>query len=458
MTKAAGADLASDGGPVAIAKPAWRSAPERASLDGMFRSVSVAAPGASGLRKLLAFAGPGFMVAVGYMDPGNWATDIAGGSAFGYELLSVVVLSGLMAIVLQALAARLGVATGRDLAQACRDHFSPRTNVVLWLLAEVGICACDLAELLGAALGLKLLLGVPMVLGVCLTVLDVFVVLALQRFGFRKLEAVILALIAIVAGCLLAQVILARPDAGAVLRGFIPVPGLVTNRQALYLAVGVIGATIMPHNLYLHSSIVQTRRYSLSEEGRAEAATLAGWDSALALVVATAVNAAILVLAAATFHAGGRTQVADIAQAGRMLAPLLGSAASVLFALGLLASGQNSAVTATLTGQIVMEGFVQLRLSPWKRRLATRLLAAAPAVAVMAVVGERGVGGLLVLSQVILALQLPFAVVPLVLFTGDRRKMGALTNPGWLAGLAWGCTLVIVALNLVLIGQLVWPR
>ena len=295
-------------------------------------------------------------------------------------------------------------------------------------------------------------------LGVCLTVLDVFVVLGLQRFGFRKLEAVIVALIAIVAACLLAQLVLARPDVGAVLHGFVPVPQVVTNRQALYLAVGVIGATIMPHNLYLHSSIVQTRRYSLTDEGRGEAAKLVAWDSALALGVATAVNAALLILAAATFYSGGLNNVADIAQASRMLAPLLGSGASVLFALGLLASGQNSAVTATLTGQIVMEGFVHLRIAPWKRRLATRLVAAAPAVAVVAFTGERGVGSLLVLSQVVLALQLPFAVVPLVIFTGDRRKMGSLANGPATTALAWACTLVIVALNLVLIGQVIWPR
>ncbi len=441
----------------AAARPAWPSSPDEASLSGVFRSVAVPQTG-SGARRFLAFAGPGFLVAVGYMDPGNWATDIAGGSAFGYELLSVVLLSGLMAILLQALSAKLGIVTGRDLAQACRDAYAPRVAVALWLLAEVGICACDLAELLGTALGLKLLFGLPLTLGVCLTVLDVLVVLALQRYGFRRLEALVIALIATVAACLLAEVVLARPNLAAVMWGFAPRADILTNRQALYLSVGVIGATIMPHNLYLHSSIVQTRRYALTAAGRGEAVRLSGLDSALALGAATVVNVAILVLAAATFHAGGLTRIADIAQADRLLAPLLGSGAATLFALGLLASGQNSAITATLTGQIVMEGFVKLRLAPWKRRLATRLLAAAPAAVAVAVVGDAVVGRLLVLSQVVLALQLPFAVVPLVLFTGDRSKMGGFANGPWTAGLAWSATGLIVALNLILIAQVIWPH
>ena len=437
--------------------PAWRSRPDEASLSGVFRSVAVPQTG-SGARRFLAFAGPGFLVAVGYMDPGNWATDIAGGSAFGYELLSVVLLSGLMAILLQALSAKLGVVTGRDLAQACRDAYPPRVNICLWVLAEVGICACDLAELLGTALGLKLLFGLPLAIGVCLTVLDVLVVLALQRYGFRRLEALVIALIATVAACLLAEVVLARPNLGALLWGFAPRADILTNREALYLAVGVIGATIMPHNLYLHSSIVQTRRYALTVPGRKDAVRLAGLDSALALGAATLVNVAILVLAAATFHAGGLTRIADIADAHRLLTPLLGSGAATLFALGLLASGQNSAITATLTGQIVMEGFVRLRLTPWKRRLATRLLAAAPAVVAVAVVGDAVVGKLLVLSQVVLALQLPFAVVPLVMFTGDRAKMGPFTNGRATALLAWTAALLIVVLNLVLIAQVIWPH
>ena len=415
----------------AASRPAWRSQPDEASLSGVFRSVAVPETG-SGARRFLAFAGPGFLVAVGYMDPGNWATDIAGGSAFGYELLSVVLLSGLMAILLQALSAKLGIVAGRDLAQACRDAYPPRVNIALWLLAEVGICACDLAELLGTALGLKLLFGLPLVVGVCLTVLDVLVVLALQRYGFRRLEAL--------------------------LWGFAPRADIVTNREALYLAVGVVGATIMPHNLYLHSSIVQTRRYALTPAGRSQAVRLAGLDSALALGAATVVNVAILVLAAATFHAGGLTRIADIADAHRLLTPLLGSGAATLFALGLLASGQNSAITATLTGQIVMEGFVRLRLTPWKRRLATRLLAAAPAAVAVAVVGEAVVGKLLVLSQVVLALQLPFAVVPLVMFTGDRSKMGPFANGKATALLAWAAAGLIVALNLVLIAQVIWPH
>ncbi len=414
-------------------------------------------PGGSSLRRFLAFAGPGFLVAVGYMDAGNWATDIAGGSAFGYELLSVVLLSGLMAILLQALSAKLGIVTGRDLAQACRDTYTPAANITLWLLAEAGICACDLAELLGTALGLKLLFGLPLVLGVCLTVLDVLVVLALQRYGFRRLEALVIALIATVAACLLAEVVLARPDVSALLWGFLPRREIVTNRQALYLAVGVIGATIMPHNLYLHSSIVQTRRYALTTPGRKEAIRLASLDSGLALGAATLVNVAILVLAAATFHAGGLTRVVDIAQAHRLLAPLLGSGAATLFALGLLASGQNSAITATLTGQIVMEGFVKLRMAPWKRRLLTRLLAAAPTAVAVAVLGDAVLGKLLVLSQVVLALQLPFAVLPLIMFTGDKAKMGGFANAPWISVLAWSAAALIVALNLVLIVQAVSP-
>lgn len=433
---------------------AWRSTPRTVSLQESYRSVAVPRTGSWG-RKLLAFAGPGFLVAVGYMDPGNWATDLAAGSAFGYRLLAVVLLSSLMAIVLQALAARLGIATGRDLAQACRDRFSPPVSFALWVLAEIGICACDLAELLGTALGLKLLFGIPLLLGVCLTTLDVMLVLALQRGGFRRLEAVVISLLMLVGGCFVVQLAMARPDWGQVALGFVPSGQIVSDPRMLYLAIGILGATIMPHNLYLHSSIVQTRRYSLDGGGRRTAARMAAWDSTLALLLAMLINAAILILAAATFHATGATDVTDISQAHTMLAPLLGAGAATLFAVALLAAGQNASVTATLAGQIVMEGFLQLRMSPWMRRLATRLLAAAPAIVVIALNGERALGDLLILSQVILSLQLPFAVVPLAWLTGDRARMGDLVSPAWLRGLAWVIALVIVALNLTLLAGVV---
>jgi manganese transport protein len=429
---------------------AWRSTPPTVSLQESYRSVAVPRTG-SWDRKLLAFAGPGFLVAVGYMDPGNWATDLAAGSAFGYRLLAVVLLSSLMAIVLQALAARLGIATGRDLAQACRDRFSPPVSFALWVLAEIGICACDLAELLGTALGLKLLLGIPLLLGVCLTTLDVMLVLALQRRGFRHLEAVVLSLLILVGACFAIQVALARPEWRHVAAGFVPSGALVADPRMLYLAIGILGATIMPHNLYLHSSIVQTRRFDLDDAGRQLAARMAVWDSSLALLLAMLINAAILVLAAATFHAAGSTTVTDISQAHRMLAPLLGAGAATLFAIALLAAGQNASVTATLAGQIVMEGFLRLRLTPWMRRLATRLLAVIPAIVVIGLHGQRALGDLLILSQVILSLQLPFAVVPLVWLTGDRARMGPLASPGWLQVLAWAIALTIVVLNLTLL-------
>jgi manganese transport protein len=429
---------------------AWRSTPRTVSLQESYRSVAVPRTG-SWDRKLLAFAGPGFLVAVGYMDPGNWATDLAAGSAFGYRLLAVVLLSSLMAIVLQALAARLGIATGRDLAQACRDRFSPPVSFALWVLAEIGICACDLAELLGTALGLKLLLGIPLLLGVCLTTLDVMLVLALQRGGFRRLEAVVISLLILVGACFAVQVTLARPDWSQVAAGFVPSGELVADPRMLYLAIGILGATIMPHNLYLHSSIVQTRRFDLDNAGRKLAARMAAWDSGLALLLAMMVNAAILVLAAATFHATGATTVTDISQAHTMLAPLLGGGAAVLFAVALLAAGQNASVTATLAGQIVMEGFLRLRLEPWKRRLATRLLAVIPAIIVIGLNGERALGDLLILSQVILSLQLPFAVVPLAWLTGDHARMGELVSPRWLRALAWAIALVIVVLNATLL-------
>ncbi len=410
---------------------------------------SIALPPAGGIfRRFLAFAGPGYLVAVGYMDPGNWATDIAGGSAFGYTLLSVVLLSNLMAMVLQALSARLGVAAGLDLAQACRAHYSKPVTVMLWLLCEIAIIACDLAEVLGTAIALKLLFGLPLVWGVIVTAADVFLILALQRYGFRKLEAFIIALLVIIAGCFVFELILARPDMAAVAGGLVPTPEILTNPAMLYIAIGILGATVMPHNLYLHSSIVQTRAFAQDSAGKREAAKMATIDGTIALGLAFFINAAILILAAATFHTAGRTDVAEIDEAYRLLAPSLGlGAASVVFAVALLASGQNSTVTGTLAGQIVMEGFLDIRLPVWARRLVTRALAIVPAVLVVGASGDAGATQLLVLSQVILSLQLPFAVVPLVAFTGRRDIMGEFASPIWLRMLAWGIAGVIIALN-----------
>lgn len=399
-------------------------------------------------RTLFAFVGPGWLVAVGYMDPGNWATDIAGGSAFGYTLLAVVLLSNLMAIVLQSLAARLGIGAGLDLAQACRANTGRPVNYALWFLAEVAIIACDLAEVLGTAIALKLLFGLPLLYGVVLTGLDVFLILALQRFGFRKLEAFIGALLVVIAICFGFELMWANPDWTAAAGGLIPRPEIVTDPAKLYIAIGILGATVMPHNLYLHSSIVQTRAYDRTEPERRRALRLATIDSTVALGLAFFINAAILILAAATFHVAGRTDVAEIEQAHELLAPMLGvGGASAVFAIALLASGQNSTVTGTLAGQIVMEGFLDLRLPAWLRRLITRGLAIIPAVAVVGSAGDGGATDLLVLSQVVLSLQLPFAVIPLVMLTANRRVMGGFAAPGWLAALAWGIAAVIVALN-----------
>ncbi len=421
------------------------------SLTESHRSVAVPV-GAPFWRRLFAFVGPGYLVAVGYMDPGNWATDIAGGSAFGYTLLSVVLLSNLMAMVLQALSARLGIVAGLDLAQACRANYSRGVSFVLWVLCEIAIIACDLAEVLGTAIALKLLFGLPLVYGVCLTALDVFLILALQRFGFRKLEAFIVALLMIIAGCFIFELFLARPDMAGVLGGLVPTTEIVTNPAMLYIAIGILGATVMPHNLYLHSSIVQTRAFAKDEAGKRDAITMATIDVTVALGLAFFINAAILILAAATFHVAGRTDVADIDQAYELLAPMLGmGAASVVFAVALLASGQNSTVTGTLAGQIVMEGFLNLRMPVWARRLVTRLLAIVPAVLVVGATGDAGATKLLVLSQVVLSLQLPFAVVPLVAFTGSRKLMGALISPVWLRVLAWAIAVVIIGLNATLL-------
>jgi manganese transport protein len=425
------------------------------SLGDMHASVAVPSGGHWWFR-LLAFLGPGYMVSVGYMDPGNWATDIAGGARFGYLLLSVILLSNLMAIVLQGLSARLGIATGRDLAQACRDHFSRPVNLGLWVLCEIAIIACDLAEVIGTAIALKLLFGLPLVMGAIITAVDVVLVLWLMHRGFRALEAFVIALLLVIFACFAVQIALAAPPLHAVLGGFIPRAEVVTNPHALYLAIGIIGATVMPHNLYLHSSIVQTRAYPRTDSGRRSALRWAVTDSTIALMLALFINASILILAAAVFHAQGRTDVQEIEQAYELLSPMLGvGLASTLFAVALLASGINSTVTATLAGQIVMEGFLRLRIAPWARRLITRGIAIVPVVIVTAIYGEQGTARLLVLSQVLLSMQLPFAVIPLVLFVGNKARMGALVAPKWLLTLAWVIAAVIVVLNVKLLVETV---
>jgi manganese transport protein len=429
----------------------WRLARAERSLPEAHATIAV--PGHLGFwRKLLAFSGPGYLVAVGYMDPGNWATDIAGGSQFGYTLLSAIVISSIMAVLLQSLCARLGIATGRDLAQACRDHYSKPVSFVLWILCEVAICACDLAEVIGTAIALNLLFGIPLVWGVCLTALDVVLVLWLAHKGFRLLEIIVISLMAVIAGCFGLELLFSRPAVAGVLGGLLPSAEIVTNPAMLYVAIGIVGATVMPHNLYLHSSIVQTRKYEQTPEGKREAVKFATADSSIALFFAFFINASILIVSAATFHAQGRTDVAEIQDAYLMLSPMLGvGAASTLFALALLASGQNSTLTGTLAGQIVMEGFLNIRMRPWLRRLITRLLAIVPAVICAAIYGESGTARLLVFSQVVLSLQLPFAVIPLVMFTSEKEKMGALVTPPWLRVLAWLVTAIIVVLNIKLL-------
>ena len=425
----------------------------RPSLPEVHRSIKVP-NGKSFWRKMLVYAGPGYLVSVGYMDPGNWATDIAGGAQFGYGLLTVILLSNLMAILLQSLCVRLGVATGLDLAQACRDYFNPRVNFCLWVLCEIAIAACDLAELLGSAIALQLLFGIPLVWGVCITALDVLVLLFLQGKGFRYVEALVITLVATVGVCFTAEILFSQPDATGILYGFMPKPEILQNPDMLYIAIGILGATVMPHNLYLHSSIVQTRDWQPTTQNRWEAIKFSTIDSTVALSLALFINSAILIVSAATFHFSGYQKVAEIQDAYKLLSPLLGvSVASTIFGLALLASGQSSTLTATLAGQIVMEGFLQLRLPSWLRRLATRLIAIVPALIAIIFFGERSTGSLLVFSQVILSLQLPFAVIPLVMFTSDRRLMGDFVNPFWLKTLGWLVTMVIVGLNVWLLWQ-----
>ena len=432
--------------------PSWRLQPGTPSLPEVHRTLSI--PANAGVwRKLLAFAGPGFLVAVGYMDPGNWATDLAAGARFNYSLLFVIMLSNLMAILLQSLAIKLGVVTGRDLAQACRDHFSRPMTWFLWIGCEIAIAACDLAEVIGSAIGLQLLFGIPLLLGVCITALDVLLILYLQHRGFRYIEALVIALIAVVGVCFGLEVFFSRPELAAIAGGlFVPSPMILRNRDMLYISVGILGATVMPHNLYLHSSIVQTRDFERTTQGKREAIKFSQIDSAVALSIALFVNAAILIVAAAVFYRSGHNEVAEIQDAYKLLTPLLGVAgASTVFALALLASGQNSTLTGTLAGQVVMEGFLNIRLKPWLRRLITRLAAIIPAIIVTAMLGEHGTAKLLVFSQVILSMQLSFAVFPLVMFTSDPAKMGEFANAPWLKWLAWMTGIVIAALNLWLL-------
>ncbi len=423
------------------------------SLQEVHRSVAVPS-GAGFWRKLLAFSGPGYLVAVGYMDPGNWATDIAGGSQFAYRLIFVLMFSNLMAVLLQTLAARLGIVTQLDLAQACREYYSRPAGIVLWVLCEIAIAACDLAEVIGSAIALNLLFGLPLIWGVCLTALDVLVILFLQHKGFRYLEALVVVMIGTIGVCYLVEIILVHPDYAGIARGFVPTAEIFTNHQMLYIALGMLGATVMPHNLYLHSSIVQTRAIERTPEGMKTAMRYNFIDSVVALNFAFFINAAILVMAAATFFRHGMTEIAEIQDAYHTLSPLLGIPfASLLFALALLCSGQNSTLTGTLAGQIVMEGFLNIRLAPWLRRLLTRLIAIIPAVIAVALYGESGTAQLLIFSQVILSLQLSFAVFPLVQFTSDKAKMGEFVNPRWVKFLAWAVAGVIAALNAYLLVQ-----
>ena len=406
-------------------------------------------------RRLIGFLGPGFLISVGYMDPGNWATDIAGGSRFGYTLLFVIMLSNLMAILLQSLSLKLGVATERDLAQLCREEYGRVASFMLWILAEIAIAACDLAEVIGSAIALELLFHIPLIFGVLITGCDVLLILLLQRWGFRYVEGLVITMIGTIIAMFGVQMFLSRPDYWPVLRDLVtPSASIVSNPAMLYIGIGILGATVMPHNLYLHSSLVQSRNYNRTPEGKREAIHLANVDSALALMIALFVNAAILVVAAAVFYRNGMFQVAAIQDAYKLLSPTLGAAgASTLFAVALLASGQNSSITGTLAGQVVMEGFIHIRLSPWLRRMITRSLAIVPTIIVVALAGEHGTEELLILSQVILSFQLSFAVVPLVMFTGNRAKMGEFVNKRWLQGLAWTTAVVIAGLNAWLLVQ-----
>jgi manganese transport protein len=438
----------------AVALPGWRRQRGRPSLVEVYGSIRTR-PTGSFWRKLVAFLGPGYLVAVGYMDPGNWATSLAGGSKFGYALLTVALLSNIMAIILQSLCARLGIAAGRDLAQACRDAFPRWVSRPLWIAAEIAICATDLAEVIGTAIGLNLLFGIPLEIGVLITALDVFLILWMQNLGFRWIEAFVVTLLGVITVCFATQIAMADPNWGAVIRGFAPTTQIVTNPDMLYLALGILGATVMPHNLYLHSGVVQTRRFGDSIADRREAISLASADSTIALMFALLINASILILAAATFNRTGQHDVAELDQVHAFLAPLLGSAiAPTLFGIALLCCGLNSTVTATLSGQIVMEGFIDIRLPAWARRLVTRSIAIVPAAVVTIWYGASATARLLILSQVVLSIQLPFAIVPLVMFTADRSKLGELIAPRWLTALAALTALTVIVLNIKLLVDL----
>lgn len=436
----------------------WRKEKSSNSLQEVFSSVKIP-ENASSWKKFMAYVGPGLLVAVGYMDPGNWATDIAGGAQFGYTLLSVILISNLFAIVLQHLSVKLGIVAERDLAQACKDHFSPGVNFVLWIFCEIAIAACDLAEVIGSAIALNLLFGIPLSVGVVITVIDVFLILFLQSRGFRYIESIVGGLIFVIFAAFLYEIFLSKPEIFPMLEGLIPKKEIITNPSMLYIAIGILGATVMPHNLYLHSSIVQTRNYPRTTEGKKEALKFASLDSSLSLMLAFFINAAILIISAATFHTSGNKDVADINDAYMLLSPLLGTTlASIFFGIALLASGQNSTLTGTLAGQIVMEGFLNIRLKPWVRRLITRLIAIIPALIISILYGEKGTAELLVFSQVILSMQLSFAVVPLVMFTGSKLKMGEFANKMWLKVLAWTISVIIIFLNMYLLKETFFPQ
>jgi manganese transport protein len=438
-----------------IPENGWRSKATSLSMPEINASVAVNSS-ANFWRKLFAFSGPGFLIAVGYMDPGNWATDLAGGAQFGYMLLSVIMISNFMAILLQHLSLKLGIVSGRDLAQACRDNYSKQFSIFLWILCEIAIAACDLAEVIGSAVALNLLFKIPLVIGVILTALDVLIVLYLQNKGFRYIEALVVALIGVIGISFLYELIISNPAISGIAAGFIPRKQIIVNPAMLYIAIGILGATVMPHNLYLHSSIVQTRQYTRSEQGRGMAIKFATIDSTFALMLALFINAAILILSAAVFHGKGHNDVADINDAYKLLSPLLGAPlAGVLFAVALLASGQNATLTGTMAGQIVMEGFLNIRLRPWVRRLLTRLVAIIPAVIVAVLYGAKGIGSLLILSQVILSVQLSFAVVPLIMFTSDKKKMGTFVNSIWLIITSWVVAVIIMVLNIFLLYQVI---
>jgi len=433
--------------------PVWNINEFVPSLSEAHSSVQIPS-GAGFWRKFLAFSGPGLLVAVGYMDPGNWATDLAGGAKFGYTLLSVILISNLIAMLLQHLSLKLGIVSGRDLAQACRHEYGKVTNFILWILCEVAIAACDLAEVIGSAIAINLLFGIPLVAGVLITSLDVLVLLYLQGHNYRTIEYIVGALILLIGGCFAYQILASSPAYSSIVHGLLPQAQIVTDPSMLYIAIGILGATVMPHNLYLHSSIVQTRAFKRDDFGKKMAVRYATLDSCLALFMAFFINAAILIVSAAVFHSGPYQDLADISDAYKLLSPVVGDPyASTFFAIALLASGQNSTLTGTMAGQIVMEGFLDLRLRPWVRRLLTRLVAIVPAVVIAALYGERGIGSLLVLSQVILSLQLGFAVVPLVMFTSDKSKMGSFANRTWLKSVAWGMAGLIIVLNLFLLLQ-----